>query len=78
MVEGTQRIGRDVVKTSKGYRLVSTVKLPLKRYAFETMVFKCNRFGDISSGAELDSGRYDSKQEAKKGHEEMVKKWKSR
>ena len=42
---------------------------------YETMVFKCDKNGDVESWSELDKNNYPTEAEAKKGHKEMVSRW---
>jgi len=46
--------------------------------AYETMVFLCDGEGNIISWTEQDFARYDTREDAEKGHEEMVEKWMAR
>ena len=65
---------RSIVKTSKGYVAVDTCCTFDKEW--ETMVFECNEHGGIKSWSDLDCENYETKAEAKAGHEEMIKRWK--
>lgn len=78
-----------IVKIKKGYVWIDTTKLdsPFGNLLdslcfgnpdaiadeFETMVFPCNKNGEIKSWEELDARYYSIEKEAKKGHEKMVK-----
>lgn len=63
-----------VVKTkTRGYVYIDT------RYTFdcgwETMVFRCNKNGEVIDWIDLDVDRYNSREEADRGHYRMVMKW---
>ena len=82
---------REVVKTKKGYVLVDTCRLTSELgiaidlagfgnpdavgKEFETMVFACNKKGDVEVWMDLDRKNYNTEKSAKSGHERMVKKW---
>lgn len=42
---------------------------------YETMVFACDEDGEVTSWTELDFARYSSREDAARGHEEIVQKW---
>jgi len=42
---------------------------------YETMVFRCDPDGGVSDMMDIDMQRYDTEEEAIKGHEEMVQRW---
>jgi hypothetical protein len=42
---------------------------------FETMVFACDEDGEVTSWRELDFARYSTREDAAKGHEEIVERW---
>ena len=76
-----RRIGRDIVKTSHDYVVVSTVKLhPLlsKEEEYETMVFQADETGRVYEWRDLDVETYVSREEAEKGHLEMVNRWRGK
>lgn len=67
---------RDVVLSSNGYVLIDT------RYTFddffETMVFRCDKDGNITKEEdwlEIDCERYPSAKEMNDGHKRMIEKW---
>lgn len=62
------------VMTSAGYVWIDTNDTI--DYGWETMVFKCDENGKVTSWVELDVDRYDDYEEAKEGHERMVSEWK--
>lgn len=62
------------VTTSTGYVWIDTNDT--LDYGWETMVFKCDENGKVTSWVELDVDRYDDYEEAKAGHERMVSEWK--
>lgn len=43
---------------------------------WETMVFRCNENGNVLDWMDLDSELYINENNAFKGHDEMVEKWK--
>jgi len=81
------------VKTKDGYVMISTVKLmdsnarDIDYMGFgnddavgtshETMVFKCDEDGRLKDFQDIDKNNYYSEEEAEKGHEAMIKKWKT-
>jgi len=83
-----------IVKIKKGYVWIDTCSLdsPLGNMidlmgfgnddaigsSFETMVFPCNEIGEVQDWEELDKKNYQTEEEAKKGHQAMVKKWKKK
>jgi len=82
----------DIVKSKKGYVYIDTCDLvnPFANLLdsmglgndnavgkpFETMVFKCNKEGRVTSWEDLDGENYYTWKEALKGHKRMVAKWK--
>lgn len=42
---------------------------------FETMVFHCDKNGEITDHFGIDSNRYCNQSDAEQGHNEMIKKW---
>ena len=84
----------EIVKTKNGYVWIDTCSLdnPFANmldimglgnddaigYGYETMVFPCDEKGNVSSWADLDKANYNTEEEARKGHEKMVKKWRDR
>lgn len=65
--------------TLVGDVVVSTVRLhtvpELEMLPFETMVFNCDEDGVVTDWMDLDVAKYDTREEAIHGHEEMVEKW---
>ena len=66
--------GRTVVK-SKQYNYVAVDTCYTFDRGWETMVFPCDKNGNILSWLDLDAMLYSSRQEAAIGHVEMVNKW---
>ena len=66
---------RDRVKVSNKHYVVVDTRLTMD-HGWETMVFASTSQGEILSYAALDEERYASKEEAKKGHCEMIEKFK--
>ena len=66
----------DVVATSNGHVYIDTTYT--LDHGWETMVFPCNADGEVTDWGDLDVERYDSEEEARVGHDEMVAKWKGR
>ena len=80
-----------IVKTKKGYVYIDTCQLTdmfgnmmdsmgfgnedAVAFEYETMVFKCDKDGDVEDWGELDKENYETEEEAKKGHKKMVEKW---
>lgn len=64
---------RNVVKKSIGLVQIDTRYTP--DAGLETMVFLCDKDGNIIDGEELDSDHYETVEEAKIGHAKMIKKW---
>lgn len=66
---------RTLISVKDGYVLVDT------RYTFdhgwETMAFPCNENGDDWQD-EIDAARYRTKEEAQKGHDQIVDKWQAK
>lgn len=63
------------IKLDGEYRyVVSTVEIPYLGY-FETAVFEAAHNGKIGSYVDLDRDRYDTQEEAERGHEAMCAKW---
>lgn len=63
------------VKTrTKGYVWIDT-RDTFDR-GWETMVFRCDENGNVSDWMDLDSELYICKDQAFKGHDKMVEKWK--
>ncbi len=68
---------RDVVKTRNcGYVAVDTCYT--LDHGFETMVFKCDKNGNIIDWSDLDVDMYDNAEKAEEGHKEMIEKWKNK
>lgn len=68
---------RGVVKTrNHGHVAIDTCYT--LDHGFETMVFKCDKNGNIIDWSDLDADVYDNSEEAKEGHKEMIKKWKNK
>ncbi len=60
------------VKLDDKIFMVSTIYDPFfDRY--ETMIFECDRYGDILSWSEMYVDYYKTEEEAEKGHEDCVK-----
>lgn len=67
----------DVVRTrTKGYVLVDTCYTI--DHGYETMVFKCDSEGNVPRYDDLDCDRYDTWEDAKKGHERIRSEWAER
>jgi len=80
-----------IVKTKKGYVFIDTCLLdkPMVNMLdsigfgnddavageYETMVFPCNKKGEVKDWGDLDKGNYPTEAKAKPGHATMVKKW---
>lgn len=70
-----------VLKNSKyGHVAVSTVKLPEwclapGETAFETMVFPSDEDGEFDPGTAIARRNYNSREEARAGHKNVVKEW---
>lgn len=45
---------------------------------YESMVFRCDQDGEITDFTELDFRRYNTEEEARAGHQEMVEKWRTK
>lgn len=68
---------RDVISTNRhasGYVMVSTV-MAFDHGGWETMVFPCDRDGQVSSWLELESRVYQDGEDAAEGHYSTVKTW---
>ena len=64
---------RDLIQASRGLVLVDTC---LTSEGFwETMVFPADPNGMIASSIDLDGMRYDTEDQARQGHSEMIGKW---
>jgi hypothetical protein len=59
----------------RGTHLVSTVKLPVGRTFYETMVFTCDEHGKVTDWLELDCKRSSSPAAAAEAHLEIVSDW---
>ena len=44
---------------------------------YETMVFKSDEEGNVKAWGNLDKNNYSTEKEARKGHKQMIKKWKN-
>lgn len=67
---------RNVVNTrNHGYVAIDTCYT--FDHGFETMVFKCDKNGNIIDWSELDVDMYDNAEKAEEGHKEMIEKWKT-
>lgn len=67
---------KNIVETNKvksGYVYVSTADT--FDAGLETMVFECDKSGDVSDWGDLDYDRYNDLNEASDGHKMMVAKW---
>lgn len=80
-----------VIKTKDGYVYIDTCSLdnPIGNMmdimgfgnddavgsSYETMVFKCDKKGEVDDWGELDKANYDTEEEAWEGHKRMVAKW---
>ena len=65
---------RDIVKMRNGkYVCIDTCWT--MDHGWETMVFSCNKEGKVIKWQDLDCDIYTTKEEADKGHCEMVNKW---
>lgn len=47
-------------------------------HGYETMVFECDKDGNVTSWRDLDCELYDSLEEMQAGHKAMVEKWKEK
>ena len=84
----------ETIKVKKGYVWIDTCSLDNPTgniidamgvgnndaigHPFETMVFKCDKNGDVEEWDELDKKNYDNEKQAEKGHKQMVSKWKKK
>lgn len=67
---------RNVVNTrNHGYVAIDTCYT--FDHGFETMVFKCDKNGNIIDWSDLDVDMYDNAEKAEEGHKEMIEKWKT-
>ena len=80
-----------IVKSKQGYVLIDTCRLdnPVGNLIdkiglgnddavageYETMVFKCDKEGEVEDLMDLDKSNCSTEKKAEKGHTEMVKKW---
>lgn len=68
---------RNVVNTrNHGYVAIDTCYT--FDHGFETMVFKCDKNGNIIDWSDLDVDMYDNAEKAEEGHKEMIEKWKNK
>jgi len=86
------RLKNEVIKVKDGYVYVDTCSLDnilankidsmglgnndAVGTNFETMVFNCDKHGNISNWTDLDKKNYMTEKEAIIGHEEIINKWK--
>lgn len=69
-------IKRSIVRTrSWRHVYIDTRKVP--GYGYETMVFNCDKDGNVKSWMDIDCRTYQTEEEAEKGHKEVVEKWMS-
>ena len=69
---------RDVILTkTRGYVLINTCYV-WDRCCYESMVFSCDKDGNVFSWIEMDCKLYDTKEEADIGHAELINKWMKR
>lgn len=65
---------KDVIRTkTKGSVVVDSCDT--FDVGYETMVFPCDNNGNITNFLDLDRRIYDTEEEMKKGHYEMIGKW---
>ena len=81
----------NVVKTKNGYVMIDTCQLTntfgnmfdmmgfgnpnAVAFQYETMVFKCDKNGNVEDWGDLDVKNYKTEKEAVLGHKKMIKKW---
>jgi hypothetical protein len=84
----------EVLKTKKGYVFIDTCSLDndmgnmldIMGFGnadavgtnFETMVFECNKDGEVDDWGELDKENYITEEEAIEGHKKFINKWKTK
>lgn len=68
---------KSLIKTEKGFAVVSTVKLKytLNEFKYETMVFPSDEDGEMRTDIELDSARATNPKAAEANHDYLVAKW---
>jgi hypothetical protein len=69
-----RNIKKSVVQHDDNYYLVSTVFIDYSRQ-FETMVFSCNKSGDVLDWGEKASRTYSNEMDAINGHNEVQYYW---
>ena len=68
---------RNTIQTKSGnFVYISTCYTPDK--GWETMVFECDKNGEVVNYLDLDAERYDDVIQAFNGHLDMVDKWKQK
>ena len=67
---------KTIVDTTSGFVLVDTRNTP--DHGPETMVFVCDKNGNVCDWRDLDCMRYKTIPEAIKGHAVMIEKWRKR
>lgn len=65
----------DIIQTANGKYVYIDTCWPWDRNCYETMVFKCDKNGKVTSWKDLDAAWYDNPKDADIGHAEMINKW---
>ena len=73
-----EHVYRDHIKVGNTGRFVVVDSRQTMDAGYETMVFEARENGEVLDWEDLDLGRYDTWQEMKKGHDQIVEKWKKR
>jgi hypothetical protein len=66
-------VRKDVIFRNGGHFLVSTVELGGWGQGYETMVFRSDTDGEVSDWMDLACDRYDTHEEALRGHRAMTR-----
>lgn len=61
---------KTVIERATGHYIVSTVDT--FDAGLETMVFRCDKSGNVTDYTDLAAARYDTEEEARNGHQHMV------
>lgn len=69
------------LKTTVGDKQVSTVALTVEHFGgawYETMIFPCDEAGTVTDFGELYMDRYSTREQAERGHEQIVEQLRAR